>query len=369
MGTVAVFGAGGLVGATVARMMALAPEVTRLHLFDINESALRVEAMDAAMTAEKLRPQSLTVHTRTVDMTNVEAVAEAIDQAAPDVLLQAAIPRSWYSFPHRFDPVTWRRLNREARMGPWLPLFMLLPMKLMQGRAQAGSTAPVVQISYPDAVNPALAAAGLAPICGSGNSENICTVMRVVAAEHLGLPVQDVYVRLIANHFHAWALAADDPEFAERPMWYRILVGPDDVTETVTTDAYWADVRQRYPRTRPAFAATSAVKNASRLLRDDLTLSHVTGPGGLIGGVDARLGRSGVELVWPSGISEVEARQLLARAQQGDGIERIADDGAVHFTEGSAQAMRELMNYDCDVLQPDEVEQRAEELMSRIPHD
>jgi len=367
MTTAAVFGACGLVGSTVARTLAQVPGVTRICLFDIDGTRLDVEAMDVAMTAEKMRPESIDVGTVVVDMRDVSAAAAALDDAQPDVVIQAAIPHSWYSFPGRFDPEIWRRLNLEAKMGPWLPLFLVLPMKLMQARDAAGCTAPVVQISYPDAVNAVLSAVGLTPSCGSGNSENIATVMRVVAGRQLGVPVKDVTIQLVANHFHAWALAADAPEMAERPMFYRMYVGHDDVTAKLDEPGYWAEVRRLYPRQRPAFAATSAVQNAVRLMRDDLTTSHVTAPGGLIGGIDARIGRSGVEVVWPAELAESEALSLLAKAQQGDGIQSIAGNGDVHFVSESAAAMRELLGYDCDVLHFDEVEDRADELIARLP--
>jgi hypothetical protein len=367
MGSVAVFGAAGLVGSTVVRELAHMPDVTTIDLFDINPRAMEIEATDAAMVAEKLRPQALTVRTQVVDMNEPEAIAEALTATHPDVVIQAATPRNWYSFPGRFDPAVWKRLNHEGRMGPWLPLFLVLPAKLMTGRQLVGASMPVVQISYPDTVNAVLAAVGLAPTCGSGNSENIATIMRLVAASHLGLPVPDVRVQLVANHFHAWALAADDPEMQQRPMWYRIYDGAADVTKALDNDAYWADVRRIYPRQRPMFAATSAVQNTMRLMRDDRTLSHVTAPAGFPGGIDTRLGADGPLLVFPDDLTETEARALLTRAQQGDGIDGIDADGSVRMVPECAAVMREIVGYDCDVLRFAEVADRADELVQRLP--
>jgi hypothetical protein len=367
MGSVAVFGGAGLVGSTVVRELAHFPDVTRIHLFDINARAMEIEATDAAMVAEKLRPESLQVGWQVVDMNDPSRIAEALSEVNPDVVIQAATPRNWYSFPSRFEPSVWRRLNHEGKMGPWLPLFLVLPANLMAGRQLAGATMPVVQISYPDAVNSVLAAVGLAPTCGCGNSENIATIMRLVAADQLRVPVKDVRVQLVANHFHAWALAADDPQMLERPMWFRIYVSSDDVTKTVDKEAYWTHVRRIYPRQRPMFAATSAVQNAIRLMRDDQTLSHVTAPVGFPGGVDTRLGAGGPVIVLPDELPEAEARALLARAQQGDGIDGIGADGSVTIVPQCAAVMREITGYDCDVLRFGEVAERAEELIARLP--
>lgn len=367
MTTAAVFGASGLVGSTVAATLAQVPEITQVHLFDLDKGRVDIEAMDVAMIAEKMRPQSIQVTGHGVDMRDVDALAAAIDDIRPDVMINAAIPRNWYSFPARFEPEVWRKLNLEAKMGPWLPLFLVLPMKLMQARQASGVDAAVVQISYPDAVNATLAAVGLAPDAGCGNSQNINTVMRIVAARQLKVPVRDVTVQLVANHFHAWALAADAPEMERRPMYYSIFRLQEDVTDVVDTPEYWSEVRRLYPRQRPAFAATSAVQNAVRLTRADATTGHVNSPGGLIGGVEARLGRGTVEVVWPQGLTPSDGLALLATAQQGDGIAGISAEGDVSFVPECAEAMRTYLGYDCDVLRFADVEARADELIERLP--
>ena len=147
MGSVAVFGAAGLVGSCVTREFAHVPDITTIHLVDVNARSMEIEATDAAMVAEKLRAESLEVRTHVVDMMDEAAIASFLTRARPDVVVQAATPRNWYSFPGRFDPEVWQRLNHEGRMGPWLPLFLVLPAKLMSGRKMAGATMPVVQIS------------------------------------------------------------------------------------------------------------------------------------------------------------------------------------------------------------------------------
>jgi hypothetical protein len=149
-------------------------------------------------------------------------------------------------------------------------------------------------------------------------------------------------------------------------MWYRVYANSGDVTKMLD-EAYWADVRRKYPRQRPMFAATSAVKNAVRLMRNDQTLSHVTAPAGFPGGVDTRLGGGEPQIVLPDELTEAEARALLAKAQQGDGIEEIAQDGSVRFVPECASVLREITGYDCDVLPFGDVQDRAAELVARLP--
>ena len=103
------------------------------------------------------------------------------------------------------------------------------------------------------------------------------------------------------------------------------------------------------------------------MLRGDRTCSHVTAPGGFPGGIDARLGGPEAEIVFPAGLTEQDARRLLAKAQQGDGIEEITADGSVRMVPACAEIMREIIGYDCDVLHFDEVADRADELVRRLP--
>lgn len=367
MVSVGVFGAAGILGSTIVRELAHVPDVTAIHLFDVNAAQMEIEATDARALAEKTRLPSLEVVTHTTDMRNVDELAATLDRVPLDAAIQAATARGWYSFPGLFEPQVWKRINHEGRMGPWLPLFLDLPARLMQARKAAGSTVPVVQISYPDAVNAVLDAVGLTPAAGCGNSQNIATIVRLSAAKELGIPVRDVDIELVANHFHAWALAADDPEMAQRPLWLRVYVQNQDVTDSVTTESFWADVRATYPRQRPVFAASSAVQNAMRIVRDDRTAGHINSPAGLPGGVTARLGADGAELLLPAGMSEADVRSMLTTAQQGDGIDGIDPDGSVRISPASAAVMKELIGYDCEVLHFDEIGDRAEELLARLP--
>ncbi len=99
MGSVAVFGAAGLVGSCVTREFAHVPDITTIHLVDVNARSMEIEATDAAMVAEKLRAESLEVRTHVVDMMDEAAIASFLTRARPDVVVQAATPRNWYSFP------------------------------------------------------------------------------------------------------------------------------------------------------------------------------------------------------------------------------------------------------------------------------
>jgi len=369
MATVAVFGSAGAVGVEIARSIVLQPEVTRLILIDINEQKLMAEANDCAMLAEKLRQESVEVLPLHVDLTQPGAIAGVLNRHRPDVTVQAAIPISWYTLANSVPPDIWKRVNFEARLGPFLPLLLSFPIRFMEGWKAAGAPGHVIQLSFPDVVNPVLAGMGLAPSCGSGNTENLCSTLRLVVADRLGVPTREVDIRLIAHHYHSWFQRSASPEsdLQERPFHFRAFCRSDDVTDELLADpSFIGAVRKRYPYQRPRFAATSVVKNTLRMLRQDRVVSHVSSPAAFCGGIDARFTGAGWEIVPPKGVTLADAEALLAKAAHADGIGSIAADGTVTFSDRGHAAMREILRYDCKVLRPAEVHDQAEVLMRCI---
>lgn len=368
MSTVAIFGAGGGVGAQVARELARADDVTTLCLYDINADTLQAEAMDAINVAEKYRAGSLDVKTQVLDMKNEDAVAAAITAARADVLVQAAIPFSWYRISRTLPPDVWKSVFLEGRLGPWLPLFTLLPLKLMRGRKLAGVDTPTVQISLPDCVNPVLSGMGLEPTCGAGNTDSVTAVLKARAAKKLSVPTRDLTVRMVAHHFHSGFMRspAQNDELETYPWWFKVYTAGVDVTDQFTSDAFLTEWRAHFPHQRPLYAASSAAKNTLRILRDDPTITHVVAPGGLAGGVDCRLTSKGAVPVWHPELPEAAALELLRKAGEGDGIASFDADGGARMTERAHAALVKYIGYDCLVMRPDEIEVRAEELVAKL---
>jgi hypothetical protein len=56
----------------------------------------------------------------------------------------------------------------------------------------------------------------------------------------------------------------------------------------------------------------------------------------------------------------------MERAQLGDGIAGIDDQGVVAFTDSTAGAMRDLLGYDCQTLRPEDAPDRVAELRDRL---
>ena len=369
MATVAIFGSAGAVGIEIARTMVTQPDVTKLILFDINEAKLKNEANDCAMLAEKLRAESVEVIPQVLDLTVEGNIQKAFETYKPDVAVQAAIPISWYSLANSVPPDIWKRVNFEARLGPFLPLLLAFPIAFMQGWKDAGAPGKVIQLSFPDVVNPVLAGMGLAPACGSGNTENLASTLRLVVADRYGVPTNEVTIRLIAHHYHSWFMrsASPDSDLSERPFYLRAYCQQRDVTDELWADpTFLTTVRQRYPYQRPRFAATSVVKNTVRMLRNDKVMSHVSSPDARGGGMDARYADGKWHPILPPGVSEADCEAILAAARRADGIDSIAADGTVTFTDRGHGAMKELLGYDCKVLEPGDVKAQNDILLERI---
>lgn len=368
MSTAAVFGAGD-VGAAVLRFLASAPEIDSLWAFDVREEVARGAANDAgAIAAYQGHVPSL--HWARVDLREVDAVETAIRRSAPDVIVQTASLQSWWAITQLARPL-WRRLEEDARFGPWLPLHLLPALRVMQARAQCAPDVPVVNVAFPDLVNPVLGGMSLAPTVGAGNSDLLHPGLRIAAARRLDVDIDRVSLEWLGHHYHVvyfWQ-HLDQRETLSPDTWHlRVFLDGDDVTERIDLTSTLAEAGGLLPAGRliGQRTAASAAKNARLLVHEQGAVTHAPAPEGLVGGFDLRLDRSGVEILWPAGMMPDAARAINERAQLGDGVQQVEAGGRVRFTDASADAMRETLGYDCRTFDPDETEERADELLGRL---
>lgn len=368
MHTMAVFGSGD-VGEAVLRFSAADPGISKLWALDLDERRAEVAVNEAAAIAAH-RGRAPEVNWRTVDMTSREQIGEALTHIQPDVVVQTATLQSWWVLS-QLPSEQYRRLAFEARFGPWLPLHLLPAMRLMEACAEVGIEVPVVNVAFPDGVNPVLGGLGLTPATGAGNSDLLHPGIRCLVARRFGVPVTDVDVRLLAHHNHVdlfWTGLEEVEELNPSTFWLRVASGGEDRTEEVDPSELLREAGRLLPKGRAIAqrTASSAAKNALLLLGETRTRTHTSAPVGLVGGYDVCLSKAGVEILWPEPLSPDEAKAVNERAQVGDGVERIEDNGTVHFTEAAASVMHEVLGYDCKVLHPKDAEGRATELRERL---
>lgn len=368
MASVAVFGVGD-VGQNILRGLVTYKEITRIWAFSLNICRLEVIAADIGAIAG-YREHSPEIMFRQLDIRNSDQLSEALMRAKPDVIVNAATLQSWWAITQLPSEIR-RKLEVSARFGPWLPMHLTLALKLMRSQSEVDSKIPVVNVAFPDAVNPVLGRLGLAPTCGAGNSELLHAGIRYLTARHLRVPMREIQIQMLAHHSHVDYFLTGLEEvdsLHERPFWLRVLYNGQDVTTDINPTELLVKSGRILPRGRAISVRTaeSAVKNVMRLVRDDPTITHVAGPVGLIGGYDVRLSRNCVEVVLPANFSLEAAQEINAQAQRGDGIQAIEPSGSVIFTEKASQTMKEVLGYDCQKLNPEESEVRALELKERL---
>jgi hypothetical protein len=359
---VAVIGAGD-VGSAVLRQLASCGELGALWALDMDGARAEAAAADAAAIAlYTARPPA--VAARAVDVLAAGALDDALAEIRPDAIVNAATLQSWWVLS-RLPPELWRRLEHEARFGPWLPFHLLPATRVMEAVRRVCPDVPVVNVSFPDAVNPVLAAQGLAPSCGAGNSDLLRPGIRLAAAAALGVPTADVELELVAHHYHVvyfWMGLEEVEPLDPRSYWLRVRGDAGDPARLL------AAAGRNLPRGRliSERTAASAAKNVRLLLRPEPANDHAPAPNGLAGGYDVRFADRGVSVRLPQGLDADAARRIAERAQRGDGIAAIGPDGSVTFTDDAAEAMRELLGYDCPVLRPHELADRADDLRARL---
>jgi hypothetical protein len=363
--TVAVVGAGD-VGAAVLRHLAVSGEIGELWALDVDAERARRAAADAAAVA-LYAGVPVRVAGRQVDVLSPDALHDTLESIAPQLVVQAATLQSWWVLTQLPEEL-WRRLEVGARFGPWLPFHLVPALNVM--RALAGR-APVVNVAFPDAVNAVLAADGLAPTCGAGNSDLLRPGIRLAAARRLGVAAERVDLEWIGHHYHVvhYWMGLDEVEELDPATYHlRVLLDGEDTGDRLEPRDALADAGRDLPPGRliGERTAASAAKNARLLLRSAGADDHAPAPNGLVGGYDVRFEGGTVRLRLPHGLTEHDARRICERAQQGDGIESIAPDGAVRFTAEAAETMREILGYDCDVLRPEEADDRVDELRAKL---
>ena len=359
--TIMMIGIGDL-GGHVLEMLARAPGSRRIITADINEEWGYRKTNIAAFGAAQMGfyPELEFVK---VDLYNLDQTAEIISRFKPEIIYSAVSLQSWWVI-NTLPKEVFEELDL-ARFGPWLPMHATLVYKLMQAVKQTGLDIKVINSAFPDATHPVLDKVGLAPTIGIGNVANPVPAIRASVAHRLGRPLKDVTVYLFAQHFVSHYL----PRFGTTggaPYYLKVVLDGEDITGDLDIDAVFADIptRLRRPGGRDGqiLTASSAVTITLAMIDDTGEITHAPGPAGLPGGYPVRVNRNGGSVILPKDLMLEEAIRLNEDGQRYDGIERIEDDGTVHYTESSIAIMKEMLGYDCKLMKLEDTEAQSEEL-------
>ena len=326
---VVVIGTGNM-GERLAAGLAVGGRVRRLVLAGRSGRALvAVAATLASMSDTLIEPVQ-------TDALRTEAVAELLAATRPDLVVQCASLRSPWALAGRADAAA--RAVAAAGFGLRLPHQLPVILSVMRAVKDAGYAGPVANLSFPDVTGPVLRRLGLAPALGLGNAGMILRRARAalrVASPEAGLPL----VRVLGHHSQLAAVMRGR-EPADPRQRCRVYLGEDGQRDDT--------LGYRAPGLAPglrhnAVTAAAAIPVLEALLPGSAPLRWSTpAPGGLPGGYPVLIANGAVTLDLPPGLARQDAIAFNDSMARGDGIERIDDDGTVHFTAACRDAVAGL---------------------------
>ena len=274
------------------------------------------------------------------DVNDIDETAELLAKYNPDVIYSAVTSLGWVEMRVVASAIGPR--FHEALVCI-IPAQTTLVSKLMKARKEAGITAPVLNHSYPDAVNPVLWRNGLGPLVGAGNLDLTVGEVRRKISVAENIPITEVIVYLIAEH----AIVSQGTRTGV-PFLFRALVRDKDITSKFDIDSLISDsLINATPADKTSWlnepcVAASAVRNIRAIINDSNEFAHAPGPNGLPGGYPIRISANGVEVVLPGDVTLEEAVKINLDGLRREGVEEIKDDGTVVLTDEAYNTQKEL---------------------------
>ena len=305
-----------------------------------------------------------------IDLVNIEKTAEMLKEFNPTIIYNGTTLQSWWVVNELPPDVNAKLYKDRCGLGPWAAMHLALTYRLMKAVKMSGIDTYVINSSFPDVTNPSLARVGLAPTVGIGNMDLAVPYIKKATSEILNVPMSNIDVEMIAHHYHAYNWCRKGSGY-EAPHYLKIYVGHEDVTEKLgDMKQFVAELPKRAMRPGGRHGqfvvAASSIKNIMAILNDTGELAHAPGPQGLEGGYPVRLSRKGAEVVLPQGMSIKEARDLMIKAQQYDGIREIRDNGDVVVTDEAYENFKQMVGVDCRVITIEDSFEQAMELKKRF---
>jgi hypothetical protein len=317
----------GDMGERFAAGLAVSGRVRELVLVDVAGSGLREKAAtlttcyDVGVRAVETEPR---------DQYSFERLLRDLK---PDLVVQAASLQSPWALVGRSDPVAVALAS--AGLAVRLPFQLPCLVAAMRAVREQGYEGPVANLSLPDITHPLLARHGLAPTVGLGNVSML--LLRARSAWRQRHPGQTPpLLRVVGQHHHVYGVmtAAAPNDAADAP---RVYVG--DEADRADDLAYGGPpiapgIRYNHVTAAATLPVLEALLPGSEPLR-----WSTPAPLGLPGGYPVRIESGAVSLDLPDGCDLDEASSFCERIGRADGVERIDDDGTVHFTDAARAAL------------------------------
>jgi len=246
----------------------------------------------------------------------------------------------------------------RAGFGFQLPAQLPVAFAVMRAVREAAPSTPVVNCSFPDAVNAVLHRAGLAPLMGIGNAGILHYLIEQAFRRSSYLPRIQVY----AHHGHAIAvLKNQDLGDAPAPV---VMVDGERVA--------WNTVRPRFKRALEGdeinILTAASARAALRTLcgAPDTVDTSLPGFQGMAGGIPVTLEGGTVRCAHPDSFDTDELVSLMHVWGRMDGIESISDQGVVQFTDRFRAAVEPVLPAMCEPLAPSAARARFDSMRTLI---
>jgi hypothetical protein len=301
------------------------------------------------------------VRTTEVDARHQGDIEALLRRERPDLVITCASLQSPWALVGRTDPLAVG--IAKAGLGLRLPLQLPPLLAVMRAAREVGHQGPVANLSLPDMTHPVLERMGLAPTVGLGNVSML--LLRVRAAWRAGNPEADrpPLIRVVGHHHHVYdvmqARAPADP--ADGP---RVWIGEDAARHDHL--AYAGPPMAPGIRYN-AVTALAALPVLLALLPGAEPLRWSTpSPDGLTGGYPVRITGGQIDIDLPAGVELPDQVAFCQRIGRGDGVERVDDDGTVHFTPEAAAAVHDVARELSEPLPIDEIDRRARRILELL---
>lgn len=299
-----------------------------------------------------------------LDLEDPASAADVLEAFQPTMVVNCASVQSWRRLTE-LPGALYRELD-EAQFGPWLPMHLAPVQALGQALLAYDGTPVSVNCAFPDAVGPVLTPLGLAPSIGAGNVANVVPALTWSAARVLGLPVDELEVRLVAQHYYSHRLPrAGDAGESEAALEIRHGERVLDIRSEIAAIQHGVSTfcRRTGGVDGQSLTASSVLSVIRALVSDRPTLVHAPAPGGLPGGYPVLASRDGFELSLPEGMDEAEAVRINNAGQYADGIAAIDPiTGTATICDDKLEILERHFKVNPDPIEPSTAWQRAHEM-------
>jgi hypothetical protein len=363
-----IFGLGDL-GGWVLEFLARSEGIGTIIAVDINEDWGARKTNSVAIGAAQ-QGYNKTIKFQKCDVRDIDGTAELLKGINPDLIYSNVTLAGWLAMSKVVakvgisSPDIIEKWDKSP--GARFPLQVTLVSKLMQAVKKSGITAPVLNNSFPDLVNPVLCRNGLGPLLGAGNLDLIVGEIKRKISVAENVPISEITVCMAGAH----CLYTQGTRTGV-PYFLKILVRDQDITSKIEVDSLISERLTACPASQLSWigepqVAASAVKNIMAILNDANLYTHAPGPIGLPGGYPVRLDAKGVEIVLPEEITLEEAIRINLEGLKHEGVEKLKEDGTVVITEEAYQVHKEILGVDWREIHFNDMEEVSNELMSAL---